>query len=88
MSNISKPFVEYRKEGQYGTSIRKPSPEEFAASAERAMNLQLLRDQLEKLRSDIKRLEKECPHTVSYDIAGFPYDTRLCHACGKHQGQV
>lgn len=86
--NVSKPFVEYKKPGQYGTSLREPTAEELAASTLRRNMLNVLHERLKAIKKEIKELESGCPHTVSYDIAGFPYDVRMCHACNAGQGTV
>ena len=88
MSNVSKPFVEYNKPGQSGTSLREPTAEELAESELRRTTLSLLRERLKTIQAEIQELESGCPHTVSYDIAGFPYDLRFCHGCGISKGSV
>lgn len=88
MSNVSKPFVEYSEEGKYGTSTRNPTAEELAESELRRTTLNLLRERLKAIRVEIEELESGCPHTVSYDMAGFPYDLRFCYGCGISRGSV
>ena len=89
MSDVfSKPFVEYKEEGKYGTKLREPTSEERAAAELRRGTLKLLRERVAAIEAEIDTLEKECPHTVSYDLAGFPYDIRMCYACGAGQGRV
>lgn len=88
MSSVSKPFVEYQEKGKYGTSIRKPTDEELAESELRRNTLNLLHERVKAIKAEIKELESGCPHTVSIDTAGFPYDVRTCHACGAHQGLI
>ncbi len=88
MSNVSKPFVEYKEEGRYGTLNREPTAEELAESELRRSTLHLLHERVKALEAEIEELESECQHTVSVDIAGFPYDIRVCHACGATQGMV
>lgn len=34
------------------------------------------------LQSNIDDIEKDCPHTVTYDEDGMPYTIRTCVACG------
>ncbi len=89
MSDVfSKPFVEYKEEGRYGTKLREPTAQELADAELRRTTLKLLRDRLQAIEAEIDGLEKECTHTVSYDLAGFPYDIRMCYACGAGQGRV
>jgi hypothetical protein len=88
MSERSSPFVEYKKKGQYGTSIRDATNEEMLEANERLALLTSMREQRQALTERIKKLEKGCTHAVSYDVAGFPYDHRFCYACGISRGAV
>lgn len=51
-----------------------------------AKAIQSRREQLQKQLSEIEEelalIRKTCTHVVTYDEAGFPYDTRICVSCG------
>lgn len=87
MSSVSEPFVEYMQ-ANGSIKLRDPTNKELAESELRRTTLNLLRERLKTLKAEIKELESGCPHTVSIDTAGFPYDVRRCHACGAHQGLI
>lgn len=40
--------------------------------------------------SEAKKLHKKgkCPHTIFYDVAGYPYDFRTCGTCGISKGLI
>ena len=39
---------------------------------------------------EAKKLHKKgkCPHTIFYDLAGYPYDFRVCGTCGNGKGTI
>jgi hypothetical protein len=50
---------------------------------------------IDRIKRDLKDREDElaaiqakCQHHVFEDTAGFPYDVRHCHLCGKYMGQL
>ena len=60
--------------------VRDATPEEVKVAEEtaarRAVLVRNLRDAESALRSF------RCDHVVCYDVSGYPYDSRVCLACG------
>lgn len=87
-SNLSKPFIEYKKEDQYGTSVRNPTLAELAGAEALKSDIDAATKAYDEANANLRRLVKSCQHVVSQDTAGFPYDVRRCYACGAGQGTV
>lgn len=88
LNNVSRPFVEYREEGQYGTSLRNPTREELAEAEALKSEIAAASKAYEEAKANLRRLAAGCKHVVSQDTAGFPYDLRRCYTCGANLGVV
>ena len=68
--------------------VRDSTPEEVAE----ALSVQARREEQQRIRTEatkeLARLSKGCTHPVCEDIAGYPYDSRVCVRCGDHLGLI
>lgn len=65
-----------------GGSYRDATSEEIQEARNQKRQLKQLRKKMDELKKEIAKLEK-CPHKVAYDEEGFPYNVRICLACGN-----
>lgn len=86
-----KMFVEYpvTRDGQVVASrCREPTEQERSEAVATRKQLFELINQRDQLDAQIRVLRDSCKHVVSYDVAGWPYDSRQCAGCDHDQGLV
>lgn len=42
-----------------------------------------IKEEINNLNKELKEIEDNCPHNVSYDEAGYVYDIRHCVSCAR-----
>lgn len=79
-------FVELLQ--KVGSTWREATPEEIEASEKLRVKISFIRKQIEELSKREKLLVESCKHHVRYDIPGYEYDVRCCHACDCNLGLI
>lgn len=75
-----------------GDETTQPIPTELTSEErdlhEKVSKLQLQIAQGAQAQLELRSIRRSCKHHAFIDIAGLPYDTRYCAACGSSMGVV
>ena len=63
-------------------SYREATEEEIRIATEIGAIAKKLSTEIYEAEMKLKDLRLQCTHEVCYDDPGFPFDTRICVACG------
>lgn len=64
-------------------SFRDATQQEIVQAVAAGTRKETLQQIVYLLQANIEEIEKDCPHTVTYDEDGMPYTVRHCVACGN-----
>ena len=70
--------------------FREPETNKYVPSElteeEKALSNQIrfLAAEQRRVEHELKAARSSCTHSIWYDVAGFPYDSRYCGVCGAH----
>lgn len=79
-------FVEVK--GSVSSTNRDPTADELKVHNALKGKITAAEKQLKLAKEALEALKRECKHTVSIDVQGYPYDSRHCATCGISQGLV